>query len=97
MNSVDQLKKFLARVTTDEKLTTTHVGFCAALAVTWIEGGYVNSFNISRKRLMQAAKIRSTATYHKIISDLVSYKYITYTPSYHPAKGSAVNIQLDFF
>lgn len=92
MNSVDQLSSFLARVTSDVALTTTHVGVCTALVVAWIDGGFVNPFNISRSQLMAASKIKSTATYHKIIADLIALNYLQYKPSYHPAKGSQVLI-----
>jgi hypothetical protein len=92
MNSVDRLNSFLTRVTSDVALTTTHVGVCTALAVAWIDSGFINPFNISRSQLMAASKIKSTATYHKIIGDLIALKYLQYKPSYHPAKGTQVAI-----
>lgn len=92
MNSVEQLNNFLARVTSDTNLTTTHIGVCTALAVAWIDSGLINSFNISRSQLMTASRIKSKATYHKIIGDLVELKYLQYRPSYHPIKGSQVSI-----
>lgn len=92
MSSVEQLNNFLARVTSDASLTTTHIGVCTALAVAWINSGLINSFNISRSQLMTASRIKSKATYHKIIGDLVEFKYLQYRPSYHPIKGSQVSI-----
>lgn len=92
MNNVEQLNSFLQRVTSDVKLTTTHIGVCTALAVAWIDSGFVNPFNISRSRLMSAARIKSKTTYHKVISDLTIFKYLKYNPSYHPAKGSQIQI-----
>lgn len=92
MNNADHLKKFLQRVTTDVQLTTTHIGVCTALAVAWIDTGFSNPFRTSRKKLMNAARIKSTATYHKIIGDLASLNYLKYEPSYHPTKGSQVQI-----
>ncbi len=92
MNNVEPLNNFLQRVTSDANLTTTHVGVCTALAVAWINSGFINPFSISRSRLMTSSKIRSKTTYHKIMNDLVIFKYLTYDPSYHPAKGSMVSI-----
>jgi len=65
---------------------------CTALCSAWIENGLTNPFNISRKNLMTAAKIKSTSTYHKILNDLAMLKYFVYKPSYHPLKGSQVFI-----
>jgi hypothetical protein len=92
MNSVEQLNHFLTRVTSDTNLTTTHIGVCTALAVAWIDSGLLCTFNISRSQLMTASKIKSKATYHKIIGDLVELRYLQYNPSYHPVKGSQVSI-----
>lgn len=92
MNSVEQLNNFLARVTSDEKLTTIHIGVCAALVSCWIKSGLSNPFNISRRKLMTAARVKSKATYHKVIADLASLNYVKYEPSYHPSKGSQVRI-----
>lgn len=92
MSNTEHLNSFLHRVTSDVNLTTTHIGVCAALVVTWASNGFKNPFSISRKKLMNAAKIKSTSTYHRIIADLVTLKYFRYTPSYHPTKGSEVFI-----
>ncbi len=43
---------------------------------------------------MQIAKIRGYATYHKCIKDLHTYGYIEYLPSYHPALGSLVYLNI---
>lgn len=92
MNSVEQLNSFLARVTSDASLTTTHIGLCTALAVAWIDSGLINPFNVSRSRLMSASRIKSKATYHKVIADLIALSYLQYIPSYHPVNGSQVSI-----
>jgi hypothetical protein len=92
MNSVEQLNGFLVRVTSDKNLSTTHIGFCTALVVAWIGSGLSNPFNVSRRRLMAAARIKSTATYHKVISDLTLLSYVKYEPSYHPTLGSQIYI-----
>ena len=92
MSNIEHLNSFLLRVTSDVNLTTTHIGVCAALVVVWTSNGFKNPFSISRKKLMNAAKIKSTSTYHKIITDLRSLKYIDYNSSYHPIEGSRIII-----
>lgn len=76
----------------DGALTTTHVGVCTALAVAWADSGFINPFNISRSRVMIASKIKSAATYHKIVRDLIELEYIKYSPSYHPERGSEISM-----
>ena len=90
MSSVDQLDNFLRRATTDTSLTTTHLSVCMALCAAWLKNGFKNPFNISRKRLMSEAKIKSKTTYHKVIGDLAARRYLQYNPSYHPANGSQI-------
>jgi hypothetical protein len=92
MKSIEQLYIFLQRVISDKKLTATHLSVCTALAVAWTNKGFSNPFNISRSQLMAAAKIKSKTTYHKVISDLALLNYFKYNPSYHPGKGSQVQI-----
>jgi len=43
---------------------------------------------------MQISKIGGYATYHKCIKDLQKYGYIQYYPSYHPAFGSLVYVNI---
>lgn len=92
MCNSERLKGFLQRVISDSNLTTTHIGFCTALAVAWTEQEFKNPFSISRRKLMSASKVKSTSTYHRIISDLKSLKYIEYNSSYHPKEASAIAI-----
>ncbi len=92
MSNAEQLSNFIQRVTSDGKLNTSHISMCTALCSAWIENGLRNPFNISRKSIMTAAKIKSTSTYHRILNDLAALKYFQYKPSFHPAKGSQVFI-----
>lgn len=92
MQSVEGLCDFLNRVTSDTNLTSAHVSVCAALCSAWIRNGFNNPFNISRSRIMLAAKIKSKTTYHKVIGDLAQFGYLKYNPSYHPGKCSEVLI-----
>ena len=92
MNRAEQLSNFLLRATSDSTLSAIHISLCAALCSSWIASGFNNPFDISRKRLMNAARIKSKSTYHKIIKDLVDLKYLDYRPSFHPMRGSEVSL-----
>ena len=92
MNNTEQLGNFIDRITSDANLTTSHIGLCTALISIWIKSDLSNPFNVSRKRLMTAAKIKSITTYHKVISELATLNYVKYEPSYHPGKGSLIRI-----
>jgi hypothetical protein len=92
MSNAEQLNNFLNRITSDADLTSSHISICTALIVVWIRNGLTSPFNVSRKRLMAAAKIKSITTYHKVIADLAKLNYVIYQPSYHPAKGSLIHI-----
>lgn len=92
MNKVEQVGDFLLRITSDMKLSASHISICTALCSAWIENGLKNPFKISRRKIMTAARIKSTSTYHKILKDLTALKYLIYNPSYHPTSGSKVFI-----
>jgi len=41
---------------------------------------------------MSLSRIHSLTTYHQVIRDLIVHRYILYSPSYHPVKGSEVSL-----
>lgn len=92
MNKVEQIGDFLLRITSDMKLSPSHISICTALCSAWIENGLNNPFRVSRRKIMMAARIKSTSTYHKILKDLTALNYLDYNPSYHPVNGSKVFI-----
>ncbi|SDF16047.1 hypothetical protein SAMN05216464_113159 [Mucilaginibacter pineti] len=56
----------------------------------WTKSDYRDTFTVSRSALMKLSHIRSYMTYHKCIGQLRDFGYISYLPSYHPARGSAI-------
>jgi hypothetical protein len=92
MDNLSQLNIFLQRVMSDVQLRASHVSLYAVLCQMWISSGCQSSFSISRSRIMKLARIKSTATYHKVIHQLIKCGYILYNPSYHPVKGSKVSL-----
>jgi hypothetical protein len=94
MEKLEQLSFFISRVASDVRLRPTHIALSVALYHVWSSNGFRNAFNISRRQLMHAARIRSIATYHKVIGDLQAFGYLDYWPSYHPVKGSRVRVKV---
>ena len=76
----------------DVRLTATHISLYFVLFGYWLKNNCQNPFSITRRVVMEYSKIKSTATYHKYISDLHNYGYLIYTPSFHPAIGSIVSL-----
>ncbi len=86
----DILQAFFDVADNDTRLSATHLGVYFVLYKLWLVQGCKDCISITRKRVMKQAKISSTATYHKIIKELVDFGYIKYLPSYHPAFGSLI-------
>jgi hypothetical protein len=76
----------------DNRVNVLHISIYAALIHLWYKGDMKNPVSISRRRVMELAKINAYATYHKCINELQSLGYIQYFPSYHPAIGSLVKL-----
>ena len=79
---------FFERIGDDGRLLPTHIGLVAALFYHHDCGNPHRHFHASRRKLMRFSRIRSIATYHKCLSELVAHGYVEYRPSWHPAKGS---------
>lgn len=92
MGKVNQLIQLLTRATSDGLLSSTHISLYCVLCLAWLINGGKASFNISQSKIMFASKIKSKATYHKIIKDLKHFGYVSYVPSYHPNEGSRVSL-----
>lgn len=75
-------------IAADKRLLPSHIGLIMALFYHQDEGNPWGFFHASRSRLMRFSRIRSIATYHKCLSEMVSYGYLEYIPSWHPVKAS---------
>ena len=92
MNSVDELLRFIQRIVSDARLKPIHLSVAVVLCNVWIGNHFEQPYRISRSKIMKASRIRSYATYHKVIKELDSWGYVSYQPSYHPEKGSSINL-----
>jgi hypothetical protein len=83
---------FLKQAADDDRLLPTHISlFMAIFYYSNAQNPYA-LFHVCRRKLMQFSRIRSKSTYHKCISDLVEYGYITYVPSFDPFRASQVSL-----
>lgn len=88
-NSRSQTSCYFQRIAIDSRLTSMHIGLLMALYYHGNSVKFSESFRASRRKLMSFSRIRSKATYHKCIKELVDYNYINYQPSWHPQHGSS--------
>lgn len=84
------ISKYLSKILKDNRVKVWHVGTYLALVLIWDRNRKSNPFQITRKLIMQLARTRSSATYHKYLRELESLGYIQYQPSFHPKQGSKV-------
>ena len=95
MTDLEIISNFFLKVATNPKIGTTHIGLFMALLYCWKEQQCQLPFHISRSKVMELAKIKSTSTYHICINDFKYVKIIAYKPSYHPVKGTSIWFNID--
>lgn len=95
MNAASKhLFRLFRRFAADDRITAWHQSLYMGLYYLWQNSGMQNPLQVSRKQLMKLSRIQSIVTYHKCIRELQDYGYIIYTPSYHPTRGSRVDLVL---
>jgi hypothetical protein len=90
MDKLQKLTQYISKVVADDRLKPIHIAMAFALCDVWIIEQFQQPYRVSRRVLMQASKIRSKATYHKVIRELQTFGYLKYNPSYHPINASKV-------
>jgi hypothetical protein len=92
MNYIKHLNAVFQKFYADERLNTTHFSLYMALFQFWNINRFPEEFYIDRQEVMQLSKIGSTATYHGCLKQMDSWKYLKYTPSHNPFKGSKIKL-----
>jgi hypothetical protein len=82
----------MGQFSNDSRLNPTHISLYLALFYIWNYNRFPESFFINREEVMSQAKIGSKSTYHRCIKELSHWKYIIYSPSHNPFKGSRVKL-----
>lgn len=75
----------------NDRLTCFHVSLLAACFYYSSLQGSIR-IRSSRRALMNVSRIRSFATYHRCVKDLVALGYIAYKPTYDPRNGSMITL-----
>lgn len=89
----EALSAFFRIVKDDVRLSSAHLSIYFVLFAYWLKNDCSSPFNITRSAVMQRAKIKSIATYHKCVKELNAYGYIKYQPSFHPGIRTQVYLQ----
>lgn len=84
------LAAFFSAIERDQRLGISHIGLCVTLIWLWEKQGFKGPINAFGKEVMQLSRIASTATYQKLLNELVQYGYIRYLPSYYKGKASKI-------
>jgi len=92
MKSVDTLDQFLNQAAADNRLYPTHISLFIAIFYHSHAGLPFTKFQVTRRKLMIFSRIKSKATYHKCLRELVAFGYISYQPSFDPYKASLVTM-----
>ena len=92
INYIKHLNGVFEQFSKDNRLNPTHISLYVALFQFWNNNYFRDEFYINREEIMTLSKIGSKSTYHRCIKELSHWKYILYTPSHNPFKGSRIKM-----
>jgi hypothetical protein len=87
---VQKLSDFFVAIRAEKNIMTSHISLYATLFLLWSDAGFIDPVLITRQKVMEIAKIKSIATFHKCMKDLNELRLIQYLPSRNPAVNSRV-------
>jgi len=94
MNYIKLLNAAFEKFFLDDRLNPTHISLYMALFQEWNSSRFADEFYVNRRELMRVAKIGSKSTYHRCVTNLDSWNYLTYFPSNNPYKGSKIKMAI---
>ena len=92
INYIKHLNGVFNQFSKDNRLNPTHISLYIALFQIWNHNFFKEEFYINREEVMGFSKIGSKSTYHRCIKELSYWKYLLYTPSHNPFKGSRIKM-----
>ncbi len=92
VNYIKHLNSAFIQFSKDSRLNPTHISLYVALFQIWNNNFFKAEFYINREEVMSFSKIGSKSTYHRCIKELHHWKYILYSPSHNPFKGSRIKM-----
>lgn len=96
VNYIIQLNEAFERFNNDDRIKQGHITLYLAFFQKWNREYFKKTITINREWIMEKAKIKSKTTYHNYLKDLNDWGYLRYYPSYHPARGSKVQMSIFF-
>jgi len=84
------LAAFFSAIEKDQRLGISHIGLYVTLIWLWEKQGCNGPVIAFGREVMELSRIGSTATYQKLIRQLVQYGYIQYKPSLYKGRGSRI-------
>ncbi len=96
VNYIIQLNAIFELFNNDNRIKQGHITLYLAFFQKWNREYFKKTLTINREWIMEKAKIKSKTTYHNYLSDLNDWGYLKYFPSYHPARGSKVQMSIFF-
>tara|TARA_R110000868_G_scaffold54251_1_gene169850 strand:- start:1057 stop:1809 length:753 start_codon:yes stop_codon:yes gene_type:complete len=94
MNYIKLLNAAFEKFYSDDRLNPSHISLYMALFQEWNSSRFAGEFYVNRRDLMMASKIGSKSTYHRCVTDLDSWEYLSYFPSNNPYKGSKIKMTI---
>lgn len=92
INYIKHLNEVFIQFSKDSRLNPTHISLYVALFQIWNNNRFVEEFYVNREEVMSFSKIGSNTTYHRCIKELDTWKYLMYTPSHNPFRGSRIKM-----
>lgn len=96
VNYIIQLNAVFELFNKDIRIKQGHITLYLAFFQKWNLEFFKKTITINREWIMEKAKFKSKTTYHNYIKDLNDWGYLRYYPSYHPARGSKVQMSIFF-
>ncbi|GLB54100.1 transcriptional regulator [Neptunitalea chrysea] len=94
MNYIKLLNAAFEKFFFDDRLNPTHISLYMALFQEWNSSRFADEFYVNRRDLMRVAKIGSKSTYHRCVTELDAWSYLSYFPSNNPYKGSKIKMSI---
>ena len=92
MNYIKLLNSAFSTFYYDDRLNPAHISLYMALFQEWNSCRFADEFYVNRRDLMRVAKIGSKSTYHRCVTELDAWHYLSYFPSNNPYKGSKIKM-----
>lgn len=94
MRAIEHILDFLRSARTDGRIRPLHISLYLALYQYWVLSDCINPVLISRRKIMEIAKVKSIVSYHKGMQELCAFGYISYTPSFDPRIRTTVYLMV---